>query len=137
MRIIDGGLSVDDRGTVTFCNDFDFKDVKRFYMVQNHSKGFVRAWHGHKKESKYVYVVSGVAIIGVVSMDLYNVVGRYVLSADKPQILHIPAGNYNGFKTLTDDTKLIFFSTSTVEESKDDDYREPANTWDVLEVIER
>ena len=47
--LIKGGLSVDDRGSVSFVNDFNFSDVKRFYMIQNHVQGFVRAWHGHKK----------------------------------------------------------------------------------------
>lgn len=138
MAILAGDVAVDDRGKVTFVNDFDFKDVKRFYMVENHRANFVRAWHGHKKEGKYVFVVQGAAIVawtpieGVWSMD------RVVLSADKPQVLFIPAGYYNGFKTLTDDTKVMFFSTSTVEESKDDDIREQPYKWNgIWEIKER
>ena len=68
IKLIDGGLAVDDRGTVRFVNDFDFNGVKRFYQVENHQKGFIRAWHGHKKESKYVYVSSGTALVGVVDL---------------------------------------------------------------------
>ena len=52
--LIEGGLAVDDRGIVSFVNDFDFAGVKRFYMVSNHKAGFVRAWHAHKHEAKYV-----------------------------------------------------------------------------------
>lgn len=136
--LIKGDLSVDDRGIVTFVNDFDFKDVKRFYMVQNHQKGFVRAWHGHKKEGKYVFVVSGAAIVACVPLEGKWELTRVVLSADKPQVVYIPPGNYNGFKTLTDDTKVIFYSTSSLEESKDDDIRERADRWEnVWEVKER
>ena len=29
--LMKGGLAVDDRGEVGFVNDFDFKEVKRFY----------------------------------------------------------------------------------------------------------
>lgn len=123
MELINGGLAVDDRGTVSFVNDFNFEGVKRFYVVENHERGFIRAWHGHKQEGKYVYVSKGAAIIGVFSMDTEERPERYVLSASKPQVLYIPRGNYNGFKTLTDDTQVIFFSTSTTEDSKDDDYR--------------
>ena len=54
VELINGGIAVDDRGQLSFVNDFDFKDVKRFYMVENHEKGFIRAWHGHKKDVKYV-----------------------------------------------------------------------------------
>ena len=38
-----GGQAVDDRGTVSFVNDFDFNNVKRFYQVENHRRGFIRA----------------------------------------------------------------------------------------------
>lgn len=139
MDIYQGDIAVDDRGKVTFVNGFDFRDVKRFYMVENHQKGFVRAWHGHKREGKYVLVVSGAAIVAVVSMldEDETKAARYVLSADKPQVLYIPPSNYNGFKTLTDDTKIMFFSTSTLEESKDDDYRKNADCWKMFEVVER
>lgn len=135
--VIDGGISVDDRGTVTFVNDFDFKDVKRFYMVQNHAKGFVRAWHGHKKEGKYAFVTKGTVKLAVVKMTDETVAATHTLSATKPQILWIPPGYYNGFKTLTDDAQIIFFSTVTMEEAKDDDFRKPADHWDLLKVEER
>jgi dTDP-4-dehydrorhamnose 3,5-epimerase len=39
--------------------------------------------------------------------------------------------------SLTEDAKLIFFSTSTLEESKDDDFRYPARYWDIWTVAER
>lgn len=134
--LINGGIAVDDRGSVTFINDFDFKDVKRFYMVSNHSKGFIRAWHGHKKEAKYVLVTRGAALVCTTPLDEYDL-EKVVLSATKPQILHIPAGYYNGFKTLTDDAQLMFFSTSTLEESAGDDIRLPADQWSNVWEIEQ
>lgn len=137
MESLTGGSFVDGRGKLSFINDFDFKNIKRFYVVQNHQKGFIRAWHGHLKEAKYVYVVTGAAIIGVVDMETEDA-ETYVLSEDVPEILCIPPGKYNGFKTLTDDTKVMFFSTATLEESKADDIREPSDKWrDLFEVVER
>ena len=62
-RLISGNIGIDDRGEVGFVNDFDFAEVKRFYTVANHRQGFIRAWHGHKKEAKYVTVVQGAALI--------------------------------------------------------------------------
>lgn len=128
--VIDGGLAVDDRGTATFVNDFGFQGVKRFYMIQNHRKGFIRAWHGHKKEAKYVLVVRGTILIGIIPMNGGKAM-THILSDKKPQILYIPPKNFNGFKTLTDDAQVMFFSTSTLEESKEDDIREPAYKWDI------
>ncbi len=60
-KLIPGNVFADDRGFLRFINDFNFENVKRFYQVENHRQGFIRAWHGHKKEAKYVYVSKGSA----------------------------------------------------------------------------
>lgn len=141
--LIEGGLSVDDRGEVAFVNDFHFQGVKRFYKVANHQSGFVRAWHAHKHEAKYVMVTQGAAIVGAVAIDNWDApsrdakVYRYVLAAQKPAILHIPAGYANGFKSLTADTQLIFFSTATIDEARSDDIRYDARYWNIWDIVER
>ncbi|RKY11993.1 MAG: sugar epimerase [Planctomycetota bacterium] len=141
--VLDGGLAVDDRGEVSFVNGFDMKDVKRFYTVSNHKSGFIRAWHAHKKEAKYVMAVSGAAVIGAVKIDNWQKpsrdlpVQRHVISAKKPQLIYIPPGFANGFMSLTSDLKLVFFSTSTIEQSAKDDIRYDARYWDIWEVAER
>jgi dTDP-4-dehydrorhamnose 3,5-epimerase-like enzyme len=141
--ILSGGLAVDDRGEVGFVNDFRFKDVKRFYTVSNHRAGFIRAWHGHRKEAKYVTAVAGSAVVAAVKIDDWETpsrelpVERFVLSARKPAVLYIPSGYANGFMSLTDDLKLIFFSTSTLEESMGDDIRFDSRWWDPWNVAER
>ena len=45
--------SADERGQVTFVNDFDMTDVKRSYVVQNKLLKTVRAWHGLQNEKKW------------------------------------------------------------------------------------
>ncbi|MDP2855926.1 MAG: dTDP-4-dehydrorhamnose 3,5-epimerase family protein [bacterium] len=143
--LIEGGLAIDDRGQLTFANDFEFSNIKRFYMVENFSQDVIRAFHGHLKEKKYALVVSGSAIVVAVEMDdttkpkKSNEVHRFILSSKKPTILHIPAGYANGFRALEDNTKAIFFSTSSLEESKGDDYRFPYDYWgeDVWKVENR
>lgn len=121
--LINGDQSIDKRGKVTFINDFDFKDVKRFYMVENRWIESPRAWHGHKVEAKYVYVPVGTAKIMIKDMETGER-EDYFLSAEKPQVLYIPPGKYNGSESLVEGTKIIYFSTATLEESKNDDYRE-------------
>ncbi|MAF37244.1 sugar epimerase [archaeon] len=151
IDLIKGGVSVDDRGSVRFVNDFNFEGVKRFYQVDNHKQGFIRAWHGHKKEGKYVYVVKGSALIGAVKMevredlnDMHETliepegeVFKCVLSSQDPKVLWIPPGYANGFMSLTRDTIIQFFSTSTLKESLGDDIRFPYNKWDIWHVEER
>lgn len=140
-----GNSAIDDRGCLKFINDFNFDGVKRFYQVQNHSKNFIRAWHGHIKEAKYVYVVKGAILIGAVPMptnSFSDELGQYInsepkkfiLSSDKPSILYIPPNHANGFMTLTDDAVVQFFSTSTLEESKGDDIRFPYDKWNIWNI---
>lgn len=142
-RILLGDIAVDDRGSVSFVNTFDFSKVKRFYQVENHTNNFVRAWHGHKKEGKYVYVANGSILLGVAQIDNWDKpstnieVEKFVLSSMKPRVLWIPPGCANGFKTLSDSTKVIFFSTTTLEESQGDDYRFPHDYWNIWEIDPR
>jgi dTDP-4-dehydrorhamnose 3,5-epimerase-like enzyme len=142
-RLIAGRLAVDDRGEVGFVNDFDFAGVKRFYTVANHRKGFVRAWHGHKREGKYVTVVSGAMLVCIVAPDDWAApsrdlaVERHVLSARTPAVLYIPGGHAHGTMSLTDEARAVFFSTAGLAESQADDFRFPARTWDPWSVTER
>jgi len=142
-RIINGEIAIDDRGEVAFVNDLDMRGVKRFYTIANHRARFVRAWHAHKKEGKYVTVIDGAAVIACVRIDNWHSpsrdlkIDRYVLSGKKPAILFIPGGYANGFMTLKRDTKLLFFSTASVSESREDDFRYDARYWDPWKIIER
>jgi len=141
--LYNGDLAVDDRGEVTFVNDFDFSGVKRFYTVRNHRQGFVRAWHAHRREAKYVTVVTGAALVGAVQIDNWEQpsrdlpVKRFVIAANKPRVLFIPPGYANGFMSLTADAHLVFFSTSSLQESVGDDVRFDARHWDIWTVDER
>lgn len=163
--LIEGGFAIDDRGVVSFVNGFEFAGggfdffgepmmppVCRFYIVANHHLGFVRAWHGHKKEAKYVTAVSGTALVCAVRVEeqdwnriddsqdpklRVNQPQRFILSASKPAVLFIPPGYANGWMSLTPDARLMFFSTLTLEESKTDDYRFPARYWNPWKVEER
>lgn len=143
IQLIRGDLAVDDRGEVGFVNDFNFAGVKRFYTVSNHRRGFIRAWHGHRHEAKYVTVTSGSAIVAAVRIDDWErpsadlPVFRTVLSASKPAVLYIPAGFANGFMSLTDDARLMFFSTVTLDDGLSDDVRFHARLWNPWDVVER
>ena len=149
---LNGGVAIDDRGSVRFVNDFNFDGVKRFYQVQNHEKGFVRAWHGHLHEGKYVYVAQGAALIGAVRMEhreylegigadaLITPEGeaqRFVLTSTSPKILWIPPGYANGFMSLTDEMIIQYFSTKDIKESLGDDIRFPYDKWDIWNIEKR
>lgn len=144
-KIIKGAFALDQRGKVSFCNDFNFKNVKRFYFIENSSTDIIRAFHGHLKEEKYMLVISGKALISAVHLDnpqnpdKNNEVFRFVLSSQEPSVLHIPGGFANGMKFLEEGTKLIVFSTATLEDSKNDDYRFSEDYWgkEIWEIKEK
>ena len=142
--LILGKRFIDDRGSLNAINGLSFSAIKRFYTVQNHKAGTVRAWHAHKIEAKYAVVVKGAAIVAAVKIDDWEypthsnpTVERRIMSAEQPEAFYIPPGYANGWRSLTDDTVLMFFSTTTSEESMGDDYRFPARMWDIWEVKER
>ncbi len=142
-KLIDGGKVFDDRGSLSFFNDASFINLKRFYIVENHSSKFIRAWHGHKKEEKFVFVVSGAAKIASVKVDNWDSPSRdleinsYILTDEKPNLLWIPKGYANGCMTLKANTKVIYFSSSSLDESLNDDYRFDSKYWNCWDIKER
>lgn len=135
--LIKGNSAVDKRGHLSFVNDFNFKGVKRFYIIENSSTKIIRAWHGHLKEGKYVFIAQGSVIVAAVKIDntktpnKKNKIYRFILSSKIPSILYIPPGFANGFRSIENNTKIIFFSTSTLTDSQKDDYRYPVDYWSI------
>lgn len=131
-HLIVGGVAHDQRGSVGFVNAFDFSGVKRFYVIENAEVGLPRAWHGHRREHKYIYVAAGRAVICAANMNMGRVL-RFEMSADEPAVLHIPGDWANGSMALEPGTRIMHFSTCTLEESKNDDERFPleafADVW--------
>ncbi len=135
-KLYHGGMIADDRGIIGFNNSLDLSKVKRFYTISNHTDGFTRAWHGHRHEGKYFMALSGIAIIVALKINFENDddpkgwISPHIPDEQFQQTLapindvyYIPPGYANGFKLLTKDTKIMVFSTSTLEESKKDDIR--------------
>ncbi len=136
-------MFVDDRGSISFVNNFDLAEVRRFYVVENHEVGFIRAWHCHMEESKYVMALEGTAILALVRIEdpenppVDPHIYRYVLTSSDPTVLWVPPGYAHGAKTLDAGTKLIFFSDASLSESQKDDFRFDAFQWDPWSVVPR
>ena len=141
--LIKGAMFVDDRGSISFVNNFDLSEVRRFYMVENHEVGFIRAWHCHMEESKYVMALQGTAILALVRVEdpenppVDHHIYRYVLTSSDPTVLWVPPGYAHGAKTLDAGTKLIFFSDASLSDSQKDDFRFDAFQWDPWSVVPR
>lgn len=121
MKVINGDVFTDDRGILKSVNDFNMSSVVRMYSIEP-NLGIIRAWQGHKFETKWFYVVKGSFLVKTMSMDS-NHVNEYKLSSTEPKILKIPGGNYNGFEALEVGSILMVYSDFDLQQSKDDDFR--------------
>jgi dTDP-4-dehydrorhamnose 3,5-epimerase len=135
--LINGGVHVDSRGTVSFVNDFDFKGVDRFYWIKAWETNSVRAWVGHRREQKWFTVVQGEVLLATVRPDDWarpcqNLpVTRYVLSATQPHVLHVPAGYATASVNLRQHSILMVFSSGRIEDARTDDFRFAENQWPI------
>jgi dTDP-4-dehydrorhamnose 3,5-epimerase len=142
-RLIRGGVAADDRGRVAFVNDFDPREARRCYIVENYAVGTVRAWHAHQHERKWVMAVAGAALVCCVDVDDWESpsadleVHRFTLDASTPAVLEIPAGYANGAMSLLPATRLLYLSDAELDSSLGDDFRYPARHWDPWQVQER
>lgn len=120
--LITGNTHTDSRGTVRFVNDFDMSQVVRMYCIEP-KLGVIRAWQGHKKETKWFYAAKGSFLVKTIDMDILEK-KDYYLKDTESKVLKIPGGHYNGFEALEEGSVLMVFSDFGLEDSKGDDYRE-------------
>lgn len=136
-KIINAEISFDDRGEIVHCNNFNFQKhkIKRFYKIQNNNINFVRAWHAHKIENKFILILNGSLKVCTIKIDNWKNPSKnlskktFVISEKKPQILFIPGGFAHGTQNLTHNTKFIVFSNLSIKESIKDDFRYINNYW--------
>ncbi len=137
VELIPGGLHVDERGVVSFVNDFDFKGVDRFYTIQSHKINEPRGWIGHQKEHKWFMAMTGNMIVSVVAPDNWENPSRdlpvqpYTLSAYKPAVLHVPPGYATTSIMLSSEALLGVFSSGKIENATKDDWRFTTDTWEI------
>ena len=142
-KLINAGIAIDDRGELLYCNDFDMSKIKRFYHITNYLNPFIRAWHGHKIEEKFLIVTNGSALVAAVEIDDWEKPSKdlkiqtFLLNDKNPKILNIPAGYAHGYKTLLPDTRLTIFSSLSLPESQNDDFRYDFDYWDPWTIKER
>jgi dTDP-4-dehydrorhamnose 3,5-epimerase len=133
--IIEGRRHVDDRGSLTFFNEFAFSGVRRFYLIRPNRPNAIRGWVGHRSEQKWFSAVEGTVLVAVVRPDDWQSpnarvpVSKFVLSASNPRILALPPGHATAIMGLSAQSALLVFSNFGIAEAASDDYRFPADCW--------
>lgn len=128
IDIILGGVHKDKRGQIKFFNDFDLKDVRRFYLINNSNLDVIRGWRAHKIEQRWFYPISGSFSFDLVEIDNWeqpdkelNLLNKIICSKDN-NILHVPAGFGTAIKALEPDSELLVFGDHPIEHASLDDY---------------
>lgn len=135
--LIQGGRHVDERGSVSFVNGFDFKGVDRFYWVQARHANVPRGWVGHQREHKWFIAIRGEVLVAAVRLDQWDCprrdlpVERFTLAAANPQVLHVPPGHATASVHLNPEAILVIFSSGSLEDAHSDDFRFPVEHWPI------
>jgi dTDP-4-dehydrorhamnose 3,5-epimerase-like enzyme len=96
--IIQGDQYKDARGSMSFVNTFLMDAVKRFYIISPENTRVIRAWQGHKEEEKWFFALTGRFLVVLIKIDNWKMPSdnlrtqRYILGANRNQVLHIPKG---------------------------------------------
>lgn len=124
----------DERGKLSFCNELDFFQFKRFYIISPKIRNQVRAWQAHLREEKVFLPLKGkIKIVAVpifdIESDHFGISKEFILDATSPELIHLPGGYANGFQFLDAEAELMIFSNFNLEESKEDDFRFEASKF--------
>lgn len=130
-ELIKGKIHSDNRGKLSYNNEFDASRVKRIYFIEN-AADFIREWQGHKVEQRWFVAVSGKFLVKLVKVDNWETpdedlsVVSYDLKSEELDILHVPAGFISSIQALAGDSKLLVMADHFLGEI-DDEYRYPKN----------
>jgi dTDP-4-dehydrorhamnose 3,5-epimerase-like enzyme len=135
IKIVEGGISVDERGSISHVNGFDMNDIKRFYIIHQNDSSVIRAWHGHKYEKKYFYALRGSFTIAFVKIDNWEKPSAdlkpaiFTIISEKSEILCIPEGYASSIKANEPESMLMVFSNKTLSEAVGDSWRFDKDLW--------
>lgn len=124
--LLEGKKHQDDRGVITFNNDFDASKIKRIYTIENHSVDFIRGWQGHNVEQRWFASMKGSFEISVIVVDDFTnpaknvTIQKYLLTDEVLTYLHIPSGCITAIQAKQNDSKLLVLADYGLGEISDE-----------------
>ena len=121
-----GNGFTDERGTLSFNNEFDASEVKRIYFIENKTTVIVRAWQGHQIEKRWFTAVNGSFLVRLIKIDDWDspspklIPKIYHLVSQDFEILHIPQGYASSIQALEENSKLMVMGNYFLGETKDE-----------------
>lgn len=111
--LLKGNRYRDQRGTLTYNNDFDASVVKRIYTIENASTDFVRGWQGHAIEQRWFAAMVGSFQISIIKVNDFEEpskdlpIEKYILNDSALTYLHVPSGYITAIQALESPSKLL------------------------------
>lgn len=131
MKLVSGNRFSDERGVILYNNDFDFSEVKRMYVIQNHSDLKFRGWQGHKIEKRWYTCVHGMFRISIAKIDDWSnpsknlkIIEVILSSYTGLDFLYIEPDHITLIESLESESKLVVYSNYKFGEINDE-YRFP------------
>jgi len=124
--ILEGKIHQDQRGTITYNNEFDASSIKRIYTIENTSLDFIRGWQGHKIEQRWFSAMKGSFKVSLICIDNFDKPSKnleikiFKLTTDGLNILHIPSGYITAIQALEEGSKMLVMADYNVGEVKDE-----------------
>jgi hypothetical protein len=121
-----GSQHTDERGIITYNNNFDASSVKRIYTIENFSTDFKRGWQGHKIEQRWFsammgcFVIEVKPIIAFEQLMLDSAVHTFLLEDTTLDYLQVPAGYVTRIQALEKGAKLLALSDYHLGEIQDE-----------------
>lgn len=135
IRILEGGIFRDHRGELVHMNGFNLDGAHRYYIIKHDDTEVIRGWHGHRFEGKWFQCLRGSFRLAFVrpndwenpSPDLMPEV--FTLTAQRSELLCLPAGYANCIRALESDSILLVFSGKELPEALGDSWRWEPRMW--------
>ena len=120
----------DERGRlmeILRSDDQMYEAFGQVYMTTAYP-GIVKSWHFHKLQSDNFTCVYGKVLFalydGRVDSPTHGQINDFIMSPDKPLLIHIPKEVYHGFKNIGDSEALVINTvTQPYNHKNPDEYR--------------
>lgn len=127
----------DDRGKVFHYGSSALGGIQRIYFVEPSLESGFRGWHGHQTEGKVFLCINGkvrISTVEILNWQTPTAVGQvksFELESDRGDLLLIPEGYANGIEPLTENSLVLVMSNRSLEESLQDDFRYPKESFSI------
>lgn len=135
IRILEGGIFRDHRGELVHMNGFNLDGAHRYYIIKHDDTEVIRGWHGHRFEGKWFQCLRGSFRLAFVRPDNWEnpspdlIPEVFTLTAQRSELLCLPAGYANCIRALEPDSMLLVFSGKELPEALDDSWRWEPRMW--------